>query len=228
MTQEKIKKLAVDEDNLKLSEILKIKKAVSICSDESLIETLRKNKDATEIENIQKACKLGDKTFQYILAEIKLGITEKKIAQKIEIFILKNDAQISFKPIIAFSKNSSSPHHVASDRKLQKNEIVLLDFGVKINNYCSDMTRTVFFGKASNEQKKIYRVVLESQTKAIQQLNNLTIKKHINKLMLPILMLFLENILKPKVLPPSPILWDMASALKSTKNRVFLQNPKIF
>jgi Xaa-Pro aminopeptidase len=170
--KERINKMAIDENDIKVSEVLEIKKAVKICSDENLIEELRKTKDRAEIENIKKACKLGDLTFKNILTEIKAGITEKDIAQAIEIFILKHGAQISFKPIVAFGTNSSSPHHVSSNKKLKKNEIVLLDFGVKINSYCSDMTRAIFFGKASLQQKKIYQTVLEAQTKAIQSLKS--------------------------------------------------------
>jgi len=172
IVKEKIKKLAIDENDIKVSEVLKIKKTVRICSDENLVENLRKVKDNTEIKNIQKACRLADHVFKYILSQIKLGVTEKLIAQTIEVFVLGHGAQIAFKPIVAFGANSSSPHHVASDKKLKKNEIVLLDFGVKINSYCSDMTRTVFFGKATDEQKRIYRTVLNAQTKAIKFLNN--------------------------------------------------------
>jgi len=168
VTQEKIKTVAIDEHNIKVSELLKIKKAARVCSDQNLIEDLRKAKDKSEIENIKKACKLGDSVFKHILSEIKLGVTEKEIAKKIEVLILQNCAQISFKPIVAFGENSSSPHHVPSARKLKKNEIVLLDFGVEINNYCSDMTRTIFFGKANSKLEKIYKTVLESQTKAIE------------------------------------------------------------
>lgn len=172
VTQEKIKKLAIDEDDIKVSEALKIKKIIKICSDNNFIELLRKTKEKTEIANIKNACKLGDLTFKYILSEIKPKITEKDLAQKIEVFILQHKAQISFKPIAAFGSNSSSPHHVSSNRKLKKNEIVLLDFGVKINNYCSDMTRTVFFGRATDKQKKIYKTVLDSQIKAIEFLKS--------------------------------------------------------
>jgi Xaa-Pro aminopeptidase len=169
VTKEKIKKLAVDENDIKVSEVLKIKKAVGICSDENLIEDLRKVKDGKEIGNIQKACKLGDQVFKYILSKIKSGVTEKEIAHAIEVFILGHGAQIAFKPIVAYGANSSSPHHVSSKRKLKRNEIVLLDFGVKTEGgYCSDMTRTFFAGRASKEQKKVYKTVLEAQTKAIE------------------------------------------------------------
>lgn len=175
--REKIKKLAIEENDIKLIEAIQIKKVVKICSAKNLFTKLRAIKDATEVKHIQEACKLGDKVFTYILSEIKFGVTEKKLAKKIQIFILNHDAEISFKPIVAFGENSSSPHHISSDRKLKKNEIVLLDFGVKINNYCSDVTRTVFFGKASDKQKRIYQTVLATQNITIQQLYNLIIGK---------------------------------------------------
>lgn len=177
VTQKNIKRLAIDEDDIKVSEVLKIKRAVNICSDNGLVEALRKIKDKTEIENVKKACKLGDITFKHILSKIKPGITEKDLAHKIEIFILQHRAQISFKPIVAFGSNSSSPHHVSSNRSLKKHQIVLLDFGVKINDYCSDMTRTVFFGRATEKQKVIYKTVLNSQIKAIEFLKS-SIKNH--------------------------------------------------
>ncbi|MGA2967725.1 MAG: Xaa-Pro peptidase family protein, partial [Candidatus Levyibacteriota bacterium] len=166
--KEKIKKLEIDERDIKVSETLQIKKVVKTCPDKNLIEKLRATKDTTEIKNIQAACRLGDQVFEYILSEIKLGITEKEIANKIEIFILQKGTQISFKPVVAFAANSSSPHHVAGNTKLKKNNIVLLDFGVKLNNYCSDMTRVVFFKKATDKQKKIYQTVLEAQLKAVE------------------------------------------------------------
>lgn len=173
VAKEKIKKLVIDEGDIKVSELRKIRKATSICFNENLIEDLRKVKNETEIKNIKKACELGDQTFKYILSEIKPGITEKEIAQKIEVFILKHKAQISFRPIVAFGSNSSFPHHVSSGKKLKKNEIILLDFGVKTEGgYCSDMTRTVFSGRASKEQKRIYKTVLEAQTKAIEFLKS--------------------------------------------------------
>lgn len=132
---------------------------------------LRIIKTTEEISKIEKACTLGDKTFDYILKEIKLGTSEKELATKIEIFIKGHFADISFNPIVAFGKNSAIPHHVPSDKKLISDQFVLLDFGVKLNNYCSDMTRTIFFGKATAEQKKIYNTVFEAQTKSIDLLN---------------------------------------------------------
>lgn len=181
--KEKIKKLAIDEDDIKTNEFLKIRKIIKVVSDENIIENLRETKTAYELLQIKKSCSLGDLTFKYILGQIKIGVKELEIAKKIELFILSNKAEISFAPIVAFGENSSSPHHIPSKKKLKKNEIVLLDFGVKINNYCSDMTRTVFMGKATAKQKIIYKTVLEAQEKAIEyiMLSKNTLYKNIDK-----------------------------------------------
>ena len=140
-------------------------------------DSLRIIKTNNEIKKIKKACRLGDKTFDYILKKIKFGVTEKEIAFEIEFFIKKSGGDISFRPIVAFGENSAVPHHQATNNKLTNNQIVLLDFGVKLNNYCSDMSRTIFFGSAEEEFKKMYDAVLQAQDLAIQQFSKKTIKQ---------------------------------------------------
>jgi Xaa-Pro aminopeptidase len=169
-----IKKIGFEGHNLTHLEHKKLTQALGKISHVDL-GSLRTIKNSDEISKIEKACKLGDKTFNYILKKIRLGVSEKKIAQEIEFFIKKNDGDISFPPIVAFGKNSAIPHHVSSDKRLAKSDkLILLDFGVKLDNYCSDMTRTVFFGKASAEFKKMYETVLKAQQKAIECLMQLT------------------------------------------------------
>ena len=167
ITKEKIKKLAIDENDLRVSEFIAIRKITKITSDKNIVENLREIKDEQEILEIKEACKIGDLAFDYILNELKTNVTEIEIAKRIEIFILTKNASLSFTPIVAFGKHSSSPHHVSSDTRLKKNEIVLLDFGVRYQHYCSDMTRTIFFGKAPAKFKKIYSTVLNAQEKAV-------------------------------------------------------------
>ncbi len=174
----KIKKLAIEEKNLTLYEnktLFDHYNNIHHCSD--IINSLRAVKGSNEIKLIENACRLGDKTFDYLLKEIKLGVSEKELALKIEFFIRKMGGDISFPPIVAFGSNSSVPHHVSGNQKLKKRSIVLLDFGVRINNYCSDMTRTVFFGSSTDELKRMYSTVLEAQNLAIQQFNNLTMEQ---------------------------------------------------
>ncbi len=138
---------------------------------QDVIENLREIKTEEEIVKIQKACRLGDKTFKYLLDKIKEGITEEKLASKLEIFIKENEADISFTPIVAFGKNSAVPHHQNGKTKLRKGMIVLLDFGINYKGYCSDMTRTLFFGEKNEKFENIYKTVLEAQNCAIDFIN---------------------------------------------------------
>ncbi len=170
--KEKIESLAINLSDLTAMEYKLLKKIIKLVDDNSIIETLREIKSKTEINNLKLASNLGDKVFEYILGQIKENVTEIELAKKIEIFTLQNNAELSFAPIIAFGTHSASPHHKPTTKKLKRNTIVLLDFGVKINGYCSDMTRTVFFGIATEKFKKIYKTVLEAQIKTIEYINN--------------------------------------------------------
>lgn len=168
---EKINVLGFEADNLTVAEFSKIKPLVSTSNPVSL-RSFRVNKTSEEIETIKKACTLGDHTFEHIVTKIKPGMTEKEIALEMELYIRKHGGKLSFPTIVAFGKNSAVPHHLTSDQQLQTTDIVLLDFGVEIDSYCSDMTRTVFFSKPTAEQRKVYETVYTAQQKAIELLQN--------------------------------------------------------
>jgi len=169
--KESIKKLGFEPENITVSEYKLFKNIFTQTSPISLT-SLRILKEPSEVDSIEQACRLGDKAFEHILTKIKKGVTEKEVAFELELFIKKQGADISFPPIVAFGKNSSIPHHLSTNTKLKINDIVLFDFGVKLNNYCSDMTRTVFFGKATKEQKRMYQAVLEAQKRTIDFLKS--------------------------------------------------------
>ncbi len=174
--QKEIKKLGIEEDDLTVAEYKVFSKHFKTKHFEA--SHLRSIKTAEEIKKIEKACKIGDLAFEHILKKLKVGITEKEIVGELENFIKNKGAEFSFSPIVAFGKNSAVPHHQTGDAVLGPESssgleglIVLLDFGVKFENYCSDMTRTVFFGQPTKEQKKIYGTVLEAQQKAVDYIN---------------------------------------------------------
>lgn len=128
-------------------------------------------KDDDEINLIRKAAEIADKTFEYICSIIKPGITEWEVSLEIEGFMKKNGASgTSFESIVASGKRSSLPHGVASQKVIEDGDFVTLDFGCIYNGYCSDMTRTVVVGKASDKQKEIYHVVLEAQEEALKHI----------------------------------------------------------
>lgn len=119
--------------------------------------------------SIKKASEITDQAFEYILKKIKTGVTEKELTKKINKFIFDKNAKLAFPTIVAFGKNSSEIHHKPSDKKLtNKNQFIMFDFGAKFNAYCTDMSRTVVFGKLTSEQKKIYDTVLIAQEKAMK------------------------------------------------------------
>ena len=136
---------------------------------ENMIEKQRMIKDEEEIESIQKACKVTDDCFEYILGYIKPGMTEKQIAREIDDYYYKNAEGTSFDTIVASGENSSKPHAVPTDRKIQEKDIITIDMGCKIDGYCSDMTRTFFVGEVPEEMKKVYDLVLKNQ---VQTLND--------------------------------------------------------
>lgn len=170
--KKEVKTLGIEEDNLTIVEFKKLKKHFKNTKHFN-VGHLRSPKSNEELDKIKKACKIGDLVFNYIIKKIKVGVSEKNIAGELENFIRKSGAILSFPPIVAFGKNSSIPHHQTSETVLSNNpgQFILLDFGVKISNYCSDMTRTVFFGKPNKKQIRMYEVVLKAQQEAVDFIN---------------------------------------------------------
>ena len=110
--------------------------------------------------------------FDEIIIDIKVGMSEKQIAKKIEEFFEENADGLAFDTIVASGENSSKPHAVPSDRKIQERDIITIDMGCIVNGYCSDMTRTIFVGNPTEEQKKVYHIVLKNQKNVIERLND--------------------------------------------------------
>lgn len=136
---------------------------------EYIIEKQRMIKDEDELSNTIKACNITDECFKYIVNYIKPGMTEKQIAKEIEDYYKERTDGLSFETIVASGENSSKPHAVPTDRKIQERDIITIDMGCKVNGYCSDMTRTFFVGEPTDEMKKVYDLVLNNQKFALEQ-----------------------------------------------------------
>ena len=136
---------------------------------EYIIEKQRMIKDDDELSNIIKACNVTDDCFKHIINYIKPGMTEKQIAKEIEDYYTENAEGVSFETIVASGENSSKPHAVPTDRKIQEKDIITIDMGCKVNGYCSDMTRTIFVGEPTEEMKRVYDLVLNNQKFALDQ-----------------------------------------------------------
>ena len=132
---------------------------------------LRRIKTAEEISLHRQAEHIGDIAFEEILNELKPGVTELEVAAKLEYIMKMNGAdKLSFESIVASGVNSSKPHAEPGHKKIESGDFVTMDFGCVYNGYCSDMTRTVVVGKASNKQKEIYNTVLAAQLAVLDML----------------------------------------------------------
>lgn len=175
LEKESLETLGFEEDDIKFFEYERLaKKDIPLVP--LHLNDLRTIKDAKEIEKIAHACAIGDKAFEHVLGFIKPGITEQELALELELFIRKQNATLSFPSIIAFGEHAAVPHHQTNSRILKKNEFVLLDFGVKYESYCSDMSRTVYVGTPSTEEKHLYETVHAAQQLAIEYIEKYTIK----------------------------------------------------
>lgn len=146
------------------------------------ITRLRRIKTPKELEYIERAEAIGDQVFSEILTFIKPGMTEIEVAARIEYLLKVNGAEgLSFSAIVASGINSSMPHAVPSHKKIETGDFLTMDYGCIYEGYCSDMTRTIVIGKASDKQKEIYQVVLEAQEAAMDFLKTGYKGKEIDK-----------------------------------------------
>ena len=128
------------------------------------IASFRAVKEDWELDNMRKAQSIADKAFAEVLPRIKTGMSELELQAELIYCMYKNGAHgLSFDPIVVSGPNSSMPHGVAGERKIQDGDFITMDFGVLYNGYCSDMTRTVAVGHVTEEMEKVYNTVLEAQ-----------------------------------------------------------------
>lgn len=132
------------------------------------INAFRASKEPWELEKMVKAQEITDRAFTEICTRIHAGMTEKELCAELIYCLYRNGADgLSFDPIVVAGPNSSMPHGVPGDRKLENGDFITMDFGVLYQGYCSDMTRTVALGYATDEMKKVYQTVLEAQLAGI-------------------------------------------------------------
>ena len=132
------------------------------------IRAFRDVKEEWELERLRKAQQIADAAFLEVLPRLKVGMTELEAQAELIYAMYKNGAQgLSFDPIVVSGPNTSMPHGVAGERVIREGDFITMDFGVLYQGYCSDTTRTVAVGYATEEMKKVYQVVLEAQLAGI-------------------------------------------------------------
>lgn len=156
-------------DTLRAVDILEINNFIdtNFVLGTEVMENIRMIKTKDEIKHLKEAANIADRVFSDIVKFIRPGIMERDIKNKIEeLFMEKGAEGLSFDTIVASGPNSSKPHYNDDSRVIEKNDIIILDFGCKYNGYCSDMSRTVFVGTPTEEQRKIYNIVLDANMEA--------------------------------------------------------------
>ena len=137
---------------------------------EEEIKNLRAVKDAYELTLIRKAIDISSEAFSHVTEILKEGVVEREVALGMECFMKRNGAdELGFDIIIASGKRSALPHGKASGKRIEKGDLILIDFGSGFQGYHSDQTRTVVCGRPSSEQRKIYQIVKEAHDKAIEK-----------------------------------------------------------
>jgi Xaa-Pro aminopeptidase len=133
----------------------------------NIVETARRTKDQTEIAAIKAAAKIAADAFKIIRMCIRPDMTENELAGLLDFEIRKLGAFNSFETIVAFGPNASRPHHRPTQKKLRKNDTILIDFGVRHNGYCCDITRCLTIGRVNSLYRKVYDTVRKAQLAAM-------------------------------------------------------------
>lgn len=170
---EKDKKLGVDKD-LRACFLLSLmdkKAADGFVNASLLIDETRGIKDEEEQEKMRKASLINDQAMARFKELIHEGISEKEAAdQMLKIYLELGADGFSFEPLVAFGANAADPHHAPDDTRVKKGDCVLFDVGCIKDSYCSDMTRTFYFGEVSEKHRHIYETVRRANEAAIEKI----------------------------------------------------------
>ena len=167
---EQLRRVGFEDAYMTVQDYERYRKALScdLVPATQLLWDLRMVKDDEEIEAMVAAQRIAERALTDILEEIRPGVTEKEIAARLQYLMLHYGASdMSFDPLVVSGPNGSLPHGVPSERTIQRGEFVTMDFGCVYQGYCSDMTRTVAVGFATEEMQAVYNTVLSAQKAGI-------------------------------------------------------------
>ena len=165
-----IKKLGFEENDMTYGDYLRYNEALHavLVPMQAKIDAFRATKEPWEIELMRKAQAITDQTFSELCKIIQAGMTEKELEAELLYRLYKHGAEgPSFDPIVVSGPNTSLPHGVPGERKLEFGDFITMDFGCIYGGYCSDMTRTVALWFVSEEMDKVYKTVLKAQLAGI-------------------------------------------------------------
>ena len=135
----------------------------------TMVEKLRTIKSPGEIDRIRRSVTLNEQIFQEIYRSLRPGQTEREVAIAIESAMKLGGAEdTAFPPIVASGPNAAIPHAIPTDRVIREGETIIIDMGLKLNGYCSDMTRTIVLGNPDRRTMEIIRLIRKAQKKALE------------------------------------------------------------
>ena len=167
------KSMAIESMSMTVSELEKLKKKLEIeinASDDlsNSINSLRMIKSPDEISKMIEAQRIAEAGFEHMLSFVHEGVTEREIQLELDYYMLSHGAEaLSFDTIALSGANTSLPHGVPSDKRVEQGDFVLLDFGAVVDGWHSDMTRTFCVGEPGDEMKQVYEIVLQAQLAGI-------------------------------------------------------------
>ncbi|MGM0165479.1 xaa-Pro aminopeptidase [Enterococcus sp. AZ135] len=167
LKQQKITDLAIEPNGLSIQEYRKFSEEFKVTIWSSQLQELRAIKSADEIQLITNACAVTDEIFAELLPEIKAGMQENELGALIHYLSLKKGASaMAFDPIVASGPRSALPHGRPTQRAFELGDFITIDFGIVLDDYQSDMTRTVTLGEPNKELALVYQVVKDAQQAA--------------------------------------------------------------
>ena len=158
--------LGFEENYLNVAEFMMYEKSLNakLVPYNKAISSFRGTKEDWELDLMRKAQNITDKAFSEVVTRIKAGMTELELQAELIYCLYKNGATgLAFDPIVVSGPNTSMPHGVAGERVIREGDFITMDFGASYMGYCSDMTRTVALGYATEEMQKVYNTVLQAQ-----------------------------------------------------------------
>lgn len=163
-------RVGVEEEKLSCGDFWALQNALpcELLPAQELFRILRASKTQEELAYMRQAQDISERALEEVLKIIKPGMTERQVAAELIFRMLRHGSDGGeFRPIVVSGENTSLPHGEPSDRVICEGDFLTMDFGCSKNGYCSDMTRTVAVGSATEEMRHIYSIVLEAQLTGI-------------------------------------------------------------
>jgi len=161
------KRLGVESLRMRFLELRLLEAAAPgaqfVAADE-VVTSLRVAKDAAELQSMRRAVQAAEQAFRATVPLLKLGMTEREVASELTLQLLRagSESELPFPPIVASGPNSALPHGVPTDRRLQRGDFLILDWGAMVEGYISDLTRTLALEPVDHELSRVHAIVLQA------------------------------------------------------------------